>query len=152
MPNFCENRISVQHPDRSQLLKFKEALEAGELFRRFIPLRLNDGSVLDASDAWGTKWDVSDGDFKIDTNENSGSGIFYTAWSPPIVAFERLSELGFKIQCVYLEEGAGYCGIWATDEIDECYEYDFDDPNWRDDIHDEEVLSRLNDEYELYEG
>jgi tRNA G26 N,N-dimethylase Trm1 len=41
---------------------------------------------------------------------------------------------------------------YQYDEIDECYEYDFDDPNWRDDIHDEEVLSRLNDEYELYEG
>lgn len=150
MPNFCENRISVQHADKRQLLKFKEALKSGELFETFIPLRRADGSSLNALDAWGTKRDARDGHLTIEATQNCATGLFYTAWSPPIAAYKRLSQLGFKIQCIYLEEGAGYCGIWETDNLDECYEYDFDDPNWREKIHNKEVLTRLIDEYELY--
>jgi hypothetical protein len=56
-------------------------------------------------------------------SENSICVYFDSAWSPPITAYEKLSDLiGFKVEAYYCEEGVGFCGKWTTEGGDEEYE------------------------------
>ena len=71
---------------------------------------------------WGTKWDVgADGN----PAQDIPSGLmlnFDSAWSPPIAAYERLVEQGFRIRAMYHESGMCFAGIWE-DGDDDFYEY-----------------------------
>jgi len=72
---------------------------------------------------WGTKWDVgADGQPAIDSDVNTLSLNFDSAWSPPIDAYEKLMDMGFKIIAYYYEPGMGYAGKWEDGE-DDFYEY-----------------------------
>jgi hypothetical protein len=43
-----------------------------------------------------------------------------------------------------------FAGHYTNEDGNDCYEYDFDNENWRDDIDDSEVLDMLESEYEYY--
>jgi len=47
---------------------------------------------------------------------------FDSAWSPPIAAYEKLTDLGFRIRAMHYEGGMAYAGIWE-DGNDDYYEY-----------------------------
>jgi hypothetical protein len=71
---------------------------------------------------WGTKWDVSaDGNPAQDIEGGLMLG-FDSAWSPPIAAYEKLTEMGFRIRAMYYECGMAFAGIWE-DGNDDFYEY-----------------------------
>ena len=66
---------------------------------------------------WGTKWDIGfDSAYADYLTPDSARGMvtvtFNSAWSPPIGAYEKLSEMGFAIRAYYYEGGMGYCGSW----------------------------------------
>ena len=71
---------------------------------------------------WGTKWDVGGGDGSINDIEGGIIVSFESAWSPPIGAYEKLHEMGFKILAMYYEPGMAFAGVWE-DGIDDYYEY-----------------------------
>jgi hypothetical protein len=72
---------------------------------------------------WGTKWDVgADGQEAIDNDNNTLSLNFESAWAPPVTAYEKLMEQGFKIIAYYYEPGMAFCGKW-DDGADDYYEY-----------------------------
>jgi hypothetical protein len=72
---------------------------------------------------WGTKWDVSaDGQPAIDNGDNTLSLNFDSAWAPPVYAYEKLKDMGFKILAYYYEPGMAFCGKW-DDGFDDYYEY-----------------------------
>ena len=63
---------------------------------------------------WGTKWDIGfDSAYADYLTPDSARGMvtvtFNSAWSPPIGAFEKLSEMGFAIRAYYFEGGMGFC-------------------------------------------
>jgi hypothetical protein len=71
---------------------------------------------------WGTKWDIgSDGNPAQDIPGGLMLG-FESAWSPPVGAYEKLIEMGFRIRAMYFEPGMAYAGVWE-DGIDDFYEY-----------------------------
>jgi hypothetical protein len=71
---------------------------------------------------WGTKWDIAaDGNPAQDIPGGLMLG-FESAWSPPIAAYEKLTEQGFRIRAMYYEPGMAYAGIWE-DGMDDYYEY-----------------------------
>ena len=77
---------------------------------------------------WGTKWDIGGSDGNA-TDIPDGNGVvrglslsFDSAWAPPITAYERLMEHGFKIEAWYYEPGMAFCGKWE-DGVDDYYEY-----------------------------
>ena len=73
-------------------------------------------------DEWGTKWDVgADGNPAQDIPGGLMLG-FDSAWSPPIAAYEKLTEMGFRIRAMYYEGGMAFAGIWE-DGHDDYYEY-----------------------------
>jgi hypothetical protein len=71
---------------------------------------------------WGTKWDVgADGNLAQDIPGGLMLG-FDSAWSPPIQAYEKLMDQGFRIRAMYYEGGMAYAGVWDNGE-DDYYEY-----------------------------
>lgn len=75
---------------------------------------------------WGTKWDIGRGDgygtlTMKDIKSNTVKIGFDSAWSPPIGAYEKLSDMGFSIKAFYYEGGCGFCGIWDNGS-DEYYD------------------------------
>ena len=71
---------------------------------------------------WGTKWDVgADGNPAQDIPGGLMLG-FESAWSPPIAAYEKLTEMGFRIRAMYCEPGMAFAGIWDNGD-DDFYEY-----------------------------
>ena len=152
MPNWCMNSISVSHTDPEMMKKFHEGVKEGNLFETLVPLPTKDGEweYGTAIEHWGTKWDVSNGDFYLEEDGLNGTGSFDTAWGPPIQAYEKLKDLGFDIGATYHEPGMCFAGEWTNETGDDCYEYDFDDEDWRDGIDSEEVLYMLESEYESW--
>ena len=77
---------------------------------------------------WGTKWDTGEqGNTDISPDGRILHTGYDTAWSPPIAAYEKLLELGFRVKAMYFEPGMGFAGIWE-DGIDDCYS-DWGDSN-----------------------
>ena len=71
---------------------------------------------------WGTKWDVGGGDSYVEDIEGGVMLTFDSAWSPPIGAYEKLLEAGFRVYATYYEPGCAFAGIWDNGS-DEYYEY-----------------------------
>lgn len=149
MPNWCGNTVSVSHKDPEMMRKFADGVMNANLFEKLIPIE-GEWDYLTALDTWGTKWDVVHGHFDLSKDGLSGDGFFDTAWGPPIKAYERLTKLGYDIDATYFEPGMCFAGAWTSSDGDECFEYDFEDENWRDGIDNEDVLSILEDEYESW--
>jgi hypothetical protein len=149
MPNWCSNTINISHENPEQIAKFAKAMEDGNLFQTFVPLSSGEWDYGTAVEEWGTKWDVNGGDFNIGDPTTEGFGFFDTAWGPPIAFYEALEKLGFQIHATYHESGLAFIGQWSNEDGDECFEYDFEDEDWRDGIP-EDLVDELEFEYECW--
>ena len=71
---------------------------------------------------WGTKWDVgADGSTDVHPDGKMLHTYFDSAWSPPVRAYEKLTELGFTVGAMYYEPGMAYCGTWDSETGDNEY-------------------------------
>lgn len=73
---------------------------------------------------WGTKWDITadgNGEPALSEDGRSVQFSFDSAWSPPLGAYEKLEELGFRVEAFYYEPGCAFCGRYA-DGVDDYYE------------------------------
>lgn len=72
---------------------------------------------------WGTKWDIG---YRGEHGDKPAldCGVlkvgFDSAWSPPIQAYDKLTEMGYEIVAYYFEPGCDFCGKYYLGE-DECY-------------------------------
>jgi hypothetical protein len=144
MPNWCNNTLTLSHPDKAMMEKAIEATRTGFL-QGLIPCpeeltETTKGYLADpyqkrllevtqqlnieffghptwyewAIENWGTKWDVTD--IEGVTEPDCFHIVFDSAWSPPIRAYEKLHEMGFKIHAYYYESGCAFCGEWKDGE------------------------------------
>jgi hypothetical protein len=145
MPNWCNNTVEIFHEDPAMIERVRKAFDAGALLNEFIPCpaELHEHEAPIRSDElakrfmeqygatdwynwqvqnWGTKWDIGADGQPADDSDNGGLILsFDSAWSPPIGAYETLSELGFQIRAYYYEPGMAFAGIWE-DGNDDFYE------------------------------
>ena len=152
MPNWCNNSVEIYHDDPAMLERVRKGFNGEGLFNELIPCpqELVDtvsgymGEDKQAAheaqqkanlenygyanwydhnvNEWGTKWDVgADGNPAQDIPGGLMLG-FESAWSPPITAYEKLTEMGFRIRAMYFEPGMAFAGIW-DDGNDDYYEY-----------------------------
>ena len=152
MPNWCNNTVEIRHEDPVMLERVRTAFNNGALLAEFIPvpeeLQITAGrtnnpdenqKIVNAEESnrekygysnwydfcvseWGTKWDVG-GDGAVPHDIDGGIMIsFDSAWSPPIAAYEKLTEMGFEIRAFYHESGMCFAGIWE-DGFDDYYEF-----------------------------
>ena len=145
MPNYCNNQLRLTHKHPAMITRAYNAANAGTLLHEFIPVPDELKGSLDEFQRaanlikhgyessyefcvheWGTKWDIMDcGISEVDTNDIVM--YFDTAWSPPIVAYNVLEDLGFTVQALYYEGSMGFCGSYengndcesSTDDIDD---------------------------------
>lgn len=83
---------------------------------------------------WGTKWDVGydpalGEHLTPDSAREPITVSFDSAWSPPISAYEKLSEMGFSIRAYYFEGGIMFCGSWI-DGDDQYYDIETCKSDW----------------------
>lgn len=152
MPNWCNNSVEIYHEDPAMIERVREAFNKGALLNEFIPipdsLKIVAGCVGDPDEQkkleedternrqvhgygnwydfcvneWGTKWDIgADGNPAQDFPGGLTLG-FESAWSPPVAAYEKLTEQGFRIRAMYYEGGMAFAGIWDNG-VDDYYEY-----------------------------
>lgn len=146
MPNWCSNTLTLQHDDPSMIRRAKQAFSDGRLLDEFIPvpaeLKISDSPGTKDQDLqqqyqanqnrhgyqtwydfcvneWGTKWDVGRDDGITDVDDHMLCVYFDSAWAPPVEAYKKLEELGFRIDAMYYEPGVGFCGKY--DEFGDDY-------------------------------
>jgi hypothetical protein len=176
MPNWCNNHISITHSDPKMIDKIVEGVDNG-ILNTIIPcppelldddlttwtkgpeqeLREAKKAALKAKFGyeswydwnianWGTKWDLCEPQVTRTTPNTVEIGCD-TAWSPPIAAFEKISEHGYQVVAHYYESGMQFAGVWSTDDGDECYS------EWGDSQGAKDMLPQaLDDMFGISEG
>lgn len=151
MPNWCDNAVTMYHPDPAMVDRAEQAIANNSLLNEFIPVPKDllvegvatyGGDDADARDAlrkankakwgyeswydycnakWGTKWDISDADAERE-DQNTLRLSFQSAWSPPVEAYHTLTMLGFVIDAYYYECGMAFCGHYTSEGGDDYYD------------------------------
>ena len=130
MPNWCNNSITISHPDVEKIDAIEKELNKSD----------NDCAICNlihprpASEEdnwydwnvqnWGTKWDLSIHDDTYERDGNTISFDFDSAWAPPIALYEYMIEQGYDIRAYYHEGGMAFCGKFE-DGCDYYYEYEW---------------------------
>ena len=150
MPNWCNNLLTLEHPEPKMITRAVKAFNQGELLDEFVPipeiLREDDVDTEAAVKAtghsswydwcianWGTKWDISPAANADLPDDNTAYMTFDTAWAPPVEVYDELTRLGFTVQGYYYEPGAGFCGLYADGE-DQCFQIPGDSESIREEI------------------
>ncbi len=171
MANFCNNTFSISHDDQVMIDRFEKAFNTTGAFQEFIPMPEGlKGSIAPCRDDavkasniqkygapdwyswkiehWGNKWDtisLDDDCCPVERDGDKLEGCFISAWSPPIEAFLKLGQLGFKFDLTYDEPGHAFIGTLSWDGKslrDDCYSFNFskfkeDGVDWRNEIPEE---------------
>ena len=140
MPNWCSNNLILTHKDPAMIERARDALERGEFLSEFCPIPRELGDAIANGDVnpelvekygysnwydycvneWGTKWDVGEqGATDVHDDGTMLHTFFDSAWSPPVVAYDKLVELGFGVEAMYYEGGMGYAGIYGENGDEE---------------------------------
>jgi len=138
MPNWCDNTLKLSHDDPvvwEAFVKKMNDAEPDENGNRsfFNVIRPMPKELLDINDFdggwyawrrvnWGTKWDV---DVNQEDNE-SGEWSFQSAWCPPMMIYNYLTEQGFNVEAWYYEPGCELVGCYEDGMYDD---YQQGDPN-----------------------
>ena len=136
MPNHCDQQVTITGPRAliSQIednLNCKDArfcdLIAPMPFEMWVaPDQGNVGAWYEwRNENWGTKWDVCEVemvDLRLigDGTTKEIEFICWTAWAPPIPIWDRLVDLGCKVEADYQDEGGMFEGTYK-DGLDECW-------------------------------
>ena len=139
MPNWCLNKLTISHHDRSKVMEFVHAYKEGKACEHYLPVPKDEkGEVITDESSpnywytwcinnWGTKWDIgSDNNeahgLKPTIVDNEATMSFDSAWSPPTGLYKELVLRGFRVIASYFEPGMAYCGEWI-DNNDYYIEY-----------------------------
>jgi len=136
MPNHCYQQVTITGP-RSLISQIEDNLKCEESrfcdlispmpFEMWIaPDQGSFGAWYEwRNENWGTKWDVCAvemGDLRLIGDGTTKEIEFqcWTAWAPPIPVWDRLVDLGCKVEADYQDEGGMFEGTYR-DGLDECW-------------------------------
>jgi len=69
---------------------------------------------------WGTKWDVGgQGQSDIHPEGRMLHTYFDSAWSPPVNAYAKLEQLGFRVNAMFYESGMAFAGSYEDGNCDD---------------------------------
>jgi hypothetical protein len=143
MPNWCNNIVTIEHKNKTAIDRVEKAFKKGTLCSEFIPTPedLKNTSAPNNTNAeemkqkynyrdwyefqvneWGTKWDVGGEDQIADRiNRKRLELTFESAWAPPVGLYNKLREEGYDVHAYYYEPGAGYAGLYSSENGDKEY-------------------------------
>ena len=165
MPNWCNNYLSIKTSSKLLYRKIKTHMEqeakkdkegnyldVGLLgllypepdYEKTDTLAMN-GEIADKGEAWwhwrvsnwGTKWDIELENIKVSSDGKTLTANFASAWSPPIEAYEKLKEQGYKISAFYSEMMMGFAGRFEDGTQEFIPSVNFEKDNWREAMSDE---------------
>jgi hypothetical protein len=69
---------------------------------------------------WGTKWDCGEqGASDIHPDGKMLHTAFDSAWSPPVNAYAKLEQLGFRVNAMFYESGMAFAGSYSDGNCDD---------------------------------
>ncbi len=69
---------------------------------------------------WGTKWDVGgEGQTDVHPEGRMLHTSFDSAWSPPVNAYQKLEQLGFRVEAQFYESGMSFAGTYSNGVCDD---------------------------------
>lgn len=69
---------------------------------------------------WGTKWDVGEqGNSDIRPDGLMLHTYFDSAWSPPVNAYQKLEDQGFRVNALFYESGMSFAGSYSDGNCDD---------------------------------
>ena len=69
---------------------------------------------------WGTKWDVGEqGCSDIHPDGRMLHTYFDSAWAPPVNAYQKLEQLGFRVEAMFYEGGMAFAGQYSDGNCDD---------------------------------
>lgn len=123
MPNWNQNKFTIQHPDPDKLTGIIENFKQGRLFSFLLPYEGMDSKddnvwYLGNIHNWGIKWDVGGDGISMDNivlehTDNSITLLFESPGTSPKIAIQRLTNLGYNIRNIWLNEG-GFFGQYEN--------------------------------------
>ena len=127
MPNWCSNNFRIVGSTESLKPLWEEIDRENKFLEVIKPI--GEWDYGNAVEAWGTKWDVdTDGMEFTDNGDGTAeiSGWFDSAWSPPVDAFQTLSEDldSCYLELSYFEPGMCFVGYWDSEGADDHYTID----------------------------
>jgi hypothetical protein len=150
MPNWCMNTVTITG-DADKVAAIEAAAKNDSLLEHLAPI--GDWDYGTAVETWGTKWEIQGADVWID-DDGVMTINFDSAWSPPTEAYEKYIEKNpdMSIEASYYESGLCFIGWYkSSEEIDESFNIDFEDEDWRDGIPQDLIDDwGLDDEYETW--
>ena len=115
MPNWCNNTAVINGP-KPVIDEIKAVLANDKVgllnWMRPLPEDQQDNWYDWCVNNWGTKWDVNGAFVADDTEEDSITFSFDTAWAPPVDAFRSWAERDGRVtyRLTYMEPGMGFVG------------------------------------------
>ncbi len=122
MPNWCSNTATINAP-KPVIDEIRSILEDQDQDSRLLkwmrpmPKDQEENWYDWCVSNWGTKWDIANAFIGDDTEEDSITFSFDTAWAPPIEAFRHWAQKDGRVtyRLTYMEEGMGFVGWDAYD-------------------------------------
>lgn len=69
---------------------------------------------------WGTKWDIGEqGCSDVHPDGKILHAHFDSAWSPPVDAYRKLEDLGFRVEAMFYEGGMAFAGTYEDGNCDD---------------------------------
>ena len=173
MPNWCDNQISITGPaEKLSPMYTKLVAEEEEGLLSILypqPADIFKGDLGDKerkqcakdgvpnwydwnSSNWGTKWDVSEGNWQYeDAGDGQAilTGNFESAWAPPTGVYEHCQTAhdDLYIEAMYYEPGCAFAGMWTSDGGDDHYSLEGDKAALENELPEE-----LNDAFGITEN
>ena len=127
MPNWCSNNFRIVGSTDSLKPLWEQIDRENNFLEEIKPI--GEWDYGNAVEAWGTKWDVNtDGMEFTDNGDGTAeiSGFFDSAWSPPVDAFQTLSQDldSCYLELCYFEPGMCFVGYWDSEGADDHYTID----------------------------
>lgn len=137
MPNHVFNQATIKG-DKEKIQKILDCFneEYPNMAQAVLPMpkEVEDGNkegpmpdwYIWANDNWGTKWGTYDMSL-LESGEDFVTLTFKSAWSPPLALYDKMTDMGYHIEAMYVEQGMQFAGRWI-DRMEECYEYKYVKP------------------------
>ena len=130
MPNWCENYLRLEVPNKQEADKIVAVLDSDEddvgLLNHLMPQPENNPDWYSwRVNNWGTKWEVSIEHYERDDNDDGTVTFnfnFDSAWGPPVGVYDYVSEKeGWSLYATYIEGGMCFGGYHENGQ-----DYSFD--------------------------
>ena len=115
MPNWCANTAVITGP-KPVIDEIKQILASDQPellnWMRPLPEDQRDNWYDWCVNNWGTKWEAHSPFVGDDTEEDTITFSFDTAWAPPVAAFRHWAERDGRVtyRLTYMETGMGFVG------------------------------------------